>query len=324
MFKLRELMKKDLPEINKWRNNEELISHLGAPYRYINLEVDEKWYESYMKNRNNCVRCSIVDENDQVLGLVSLVSIDYMNQSAEFHLMIGNKENRGKGIGTFATKEMLKHAFFNLNLHRVELTALEDNEPAMRLYEKIGFIKEGTKRLSKYKLGKFINMNIYSILKDEYIEKWGGEKSAVEIFNYDVKNNKELIWISDTAFTNNPVHLRPNYLELVDKISRYGIFFVAYAPDIAGYCAIYINDYDTKTAYITLIATEKSHQRMGVGKALLERCEEETLKKGFSKIKLEVKKENTNAIHFYQKNGFRFVGEATDHSFYMEKNLEKK
>ena len=78
MFRLRELEKKDIPAINKWRNDPDLIASLGAPFRYINCIVEERWFDSYMNNRNSQVRCSIVDENDEVLGLVSLVNIDYM------------------------------------------------------------------------------------------------------------------------------------------------------------------------------------------------------------------------------------------------------
>ena len=40
MYKLRELERKDLKKINSWRNDEEIISLLGAPYRFINQEVD--------------------------------------------------------------------------------------------------------------------------------------------------------------------------------------------------------------------------------------------------------------------------------------------
>lgn len=169
-YKLRELERKDLPIINQWRNDPELIEQLAAPYRFINLSVDEAWFDNYMKNRNTTVRCAIVEEKvDEILGLVSLVSIDHMNQSAEFHIMIGDKENQGKGLGTFAAKEMLHHAFNNLNLQRVELAALEDNKRARHMYEKIGFVQEGIKRASKYKNGKFINMVLYSILKTEFI-----------------------------------------------------------------------------------------------------------------------------------------------------------
>lgn len=173
MYKLREIERKDLSIINKWRNDSELISMLGAPFRYINYEVDEKWYENYMANRNLCVRCAIVDNVcDDILGLVNLTNIDFINQSAVFSIMIGDNENQGKGIGTIATILMLKHAFLNLNLQRVELTTLESNKRAQRLYEKVGFVKEGIKRNSNYKNGIFVNMISYSILKDEFLNKY--------------------------------------------------------------------------------------------------------------------------------------------------------
>ncbi len=171
MFKLRELEKKDLVQINKWRNDPELIELLGAPFRYINLEVDEKWYESYMANRSSCVRCAITEnDSDEIIGLVSLVAIDYMNQSAQFHIMIGNEKNQGRGVGTFAVKKILNHAFNNMNLQRIELSVLENNERAKHLYEKCGFVYEGRKRKVRFKNGKFVDMLMYSILKDEFLQ----------------------------------------------------------------------------------------------------------------------------------------------------------
>lgn len=171
MYRLREIEKKDIITINNWRNDTKLIQNLGAPYRYINIDVDEKWYSDYMNSRNRQVRCAIVGDDDMILGLVSLVSIDHLNQSAEFHIMIGTEENQGKGVGMFATTEMLRHAFFNLNLNRIELTVLENNFRAQKLYEKVGFIREGIKRKAKYKNGCFIDMYMYSILKDDFIYK---------------------------------------------------------------------------------------------------------------------------------------------------------
>lgn len=170
MYKLRELERKDIPTVNKWRNNPELITLLGAPFRYINSEVDMKWFDSYMASRSNAVRCAIVDSEaeEEILGLVSLVSIDHLNQSGEFHIMIGESKNQGRGMGSFAVKEMLTHAFQNLNLQRVELTVLENNQRARHLYEKTGFVLEGTKRKAKYKNGEFVNMCIYSMLREDF------------------------------------------------------------------------------------------------------------------------------------------------------------
>ena len=170
MYKLRELESRDLAEINSWRNDPELVSQLGAPFRYINLKVDEDWFEYYMKSRSTTVRCSIVDDNDVLYGLISLTGINQFNQSAELHLMIGNKKNRGKGIGTFAVKEMLYHAFYNLNLHRVELSCLATNAISPKFYKKCGFQKEGVRRKAVFKAGKYVDLHLYSILKEEYME----------------------------------------------------------------------------------------------------------------------------------------------------------
>ena len=175
MFRLRELDSRDLAEINSWRNDPELISHLGAPYRYINQRVDQEWFENYMRSRSTNVRCSIVDENDELYGLISLTGIDQLNQCAELHLMIGDIAKRGKGVGTFAVKEILHHAFYNLNLHRIELSALATNTVSCRLYEKCGFKMEGTKRKVVFKNGEYIDMHMYSILREEYMEIKGNE-----------------------------------------------------------------------------------------------------------------------------------------------------
>lgn len=169
MYRLREIKRDDIPIINSWRNKKELIDNLGAPFRYINEEVDMLWFDNYMRNRTNCVRCAIVD-NNTILGLISLMSIDYINQSAVLHIMIGDSNNYNRGIGSFAIREILNHAFSNLNLHRVELEVLDDNERAKHVYKKTGFSFEGKKRKAVFKNGNFVDIDIYSILKDEYIK----------------------------------------------------------------------------------------------------------------------------------------------------------
>ena len=168
MYRLREIDKEDMTIINSWRSSKELIDHLGAPFRYINKEVDFKWFENYMQNRGTNIRCSILNEEEQVLGLVSLTNIDRMNQTAVFHIMIGDSTHRDKGIGSYATNEILRHAFYDMNLNRVELTVLESNNRAIALYEKLGFKKEGIKREAVYKNGEFVNMILMAILKSEY------------------------------------------------------------------------------------------------------------------------------------------------------------
>ena len=170
-YRLRELERRDIPIINGWRADRGLIACLGAPYRFINQEVDEAWFDAYMRSRQTCVRCAIVGEGDasedQILGLITLAGIDHLRQSATLHIMIGSSKDRGKGMGTFAVLSMLRHAFYDLNLRRVELSVLATNEAAIGLYEKCGFTREGTRRQACYKGGEFVDMYEYGILRGE-------------------------------------------------------------------------------------------------------------------------------------------------------------
>lgn len=170
-FKLRELSRKDLSTINSWRNDKDLISYLGANYRYIDIEIDMAWFDNYLKDRNRTIRCSIVDESDEIIGLISLTGIDYINGVAELHIMIGNGINREKGVGQFAINEMLNHAFNNLNLNKIELQVLATNSRAIHVYEKVGFKQDGVLREACFKNGQYLDMVVMSILKREFNNK---------------------------------------------------------------------------------------------------------------------------------------------------------
>lgn len=168
MYRLREIERDDVQIINLWRSDRELIDKLGAPFRYINKEVDYKWYDNYMLNRGNTIRCAIIDDKNQIKGLVSLTNIDWFNKNAIFHIMIGSSSDRNKGIGYYAANELLKHAFFDMNLNRVELSVLENNKRAIALYDKVGFKREGLKRKAIYKNGEFKDMISMAILKEDF------------------------------------------------------------------------------------------------------------------------------------------------------------
>lgn len=171
MYELRELEREDVPEVNGWRRERDLVSFLGAPYRYIGPEVDGDWFDAYLSHRATTVRCAVVDSKDPgaILGLVTLANIDWVHRSTELHVMVGRREDRGRGIGTFAVREMLSHAFLDLGLHRVELDALADNSRAIHVYERAGFVREGVRREAVFKGGRWIDLVHMAILVDEWV-----------------------------------------------------------------------------------------------------------------------------------------------------------
>ncbi len=167
MIQVREIIEEDVPFINQWRNDPEVMQYLTNQFRFIGLQADRNWFAYYQQHRNEAVRLAILDEGSLV-GTVQLTQIDRMNQQAEYSIMIGEKNHQSKGLGRQATRAILNHAFLDLNLHRIYLTVLPENERAIRLYESIGFQREGIYRKSLFKNGQFVDVLGMSLLRDEY------------------------------------------------------------------------------------------------------------------------------------------------------------
>ena len=324
MFKLRELEKKDMAIINTWRNNPAIIDCLGAPYRFINKEVDDKWFDSYMVSRNNAIRCVILSNEDKVIGLVSLTNIDYIHRKTDFHIMIGDSAYHNKGAGTFALEQMICHAFKNMNLNRIELDVLATNQKAIGLYEKMGFVKEGVLRQAVYKNGSYVDMIHYSLLKNEWGINIRLQYEDLPVYSINIAvlahEKRSAILICKDAFLDRYNEIL-NDPKLLDKIRASADVLIAMNKEILGYCAIYANNSISQEGYITLIAVRPAFQNQHIGKALISAAESLCLERGMTKMRLEVRHDNENAISFYLKNGFQKEQKCSEVSYYMTKRL---
>jgi RimJ/RimL family protein N-acetyltransferase len=168
MITLRELSREDIPAINRWRRDSVVADGVGAPHRFIGLDVDLKWYEDYLTRRSSEVRCAVcLADSGQLVGMVSLTRIDYLHRNAEYNAMVGERDSQNRGIGTAATRAMVRHGFLDLNLHRIYVSILRDNVSSIRMCEKAGFREEGTIRQGAYKNGRYHDLVLMGVLKSE-------------------------------------------------------------------------------------------------------------------------------------------------------------
>ncbi len=107
--------------------------------------------------------------DDTLVGFVVLFNLKWGNQSAEMAIGIGDPANRGKGYGQDALKLILNYGFNELNLHRISLTVMDYNAPAIKAYERVGFVREGAHRQAVQRQGKRYDLLLYGILRDEYV-----------------------------------------------------------------------------------------------------------------------------------------------------------
>ena len=114
----------------------------------------------------------------------------------------------------------------------------------------------------------------------------------------------------------------PNYFNYKQKVCQYADFYGAVDEgEICGFIAFYANDNESAIAYITQIAVNPMYQHRGIGRKLLLECETRAIKNGMNLLRLEVRKNNANAIRFYESYGFEKETQEKDNSFYMRKQL---
>lgn len=169
---LRKLEEKDADGMLEWMQDKDIQKN----FRFDAANKTRADVLEFIHNAENVpidgksIHYAIADENNEYLGTISLKNIDITAKKAEYAVCI-RKAYQGRGIATEATKEILRKAFGEFGLERVDLNVLSDNVNAIRLYEKCGFVSDGELKSCLFLRGKYYNLKWYHISKEEYIEK---------------------------------------------------------------------------------------------------------------------------------------------------------
>ena len=102
-----------------------------------------------------------------LIGRVGLFAIDWSRREGELGILIG-RDHWGKGYGREVARTMLRYGFDTLNLNRIYLRVNADNERGIKAYEAAGFEREGVLRSHMFVEGKYIDMVMMGVLRDEW------------------------------------------------------------------------------------------------------------------------------------------------------------
>lgn len=148
------------PSIHAWTRQNGLIS----------LDEHDRWLERIKVDRSimmfGILALNIIEQDIHPnVGTCGLTSISYEHGTAEFSLLIG-PEFQGRGYGKLALIELLKYGFKNLRLNCIWGESFDGN-PALKMFERVGFCSEGRVRQRYFKHGQHIDAHLVSILASE-------------------------------------------------------------------------------------------------------------------------------------------------------------
>ncbi len=155
--------KEDIPLYAEWINNPDFYGEYNPLEQESKAEI-EKSYENAPPEK----RKFFIEKKDGAkIGVVNTFPAAGGLLEIGFTMI---PSERGKGYGTEAVQILVDYLFLSRDLVRIQAFTELGNMASQRLLDKVGFKREGTIRKSMFIRGKWKDLLLYSILREEWRE----------------------------------------------------------------------------------------------------------------------------------------------------------
>ncbi len=169
LVRLAGLERRDAAAIARWSNDAAYLrlldTHAARPRTEEAVAADLERWEAASDTIVMGIRL-LADE--RLVGWAGFYEIEWTNRVAWLAIGIGERSDWDRGYGTDALRVLVRYAFHELNLYRLQLDVIAANARAIRVYEKCGFTREGAMREFGERDGTRYDLLLYGLLCREW------------------------------------------------------------------------------------------------------------------------------------------------------------
>ena len=159
----------DIEDVRLMHNQASILEQLSDS-KIVTVQQQVIWFNR-LKTSTDSGRIVLKRREDfKLVGVFSLDRIDQENLSVLVGLDI-DEAFRRRGFAREAYFYMFNRIFTDWNFNRAYLETLRSNDAANSLYRSIGMVYEGCARNALLKGQEFVDINYYSILRDEWLRQ---------------------------------------------------------------------------------------------------------------------------------------------------------
>lgn len=168
---LRQVTYDDASSLLKYLSDIDVMKYYGLePFKSIDEAIEEIYWYKQIFREGTGIRWGIsLRGQDQIIGSCGFFDRAEEHYRAEIGYEL-SKEHWGKGLASEALRAVIRYGFEQMNLQRIQALIEPPNIPSQKLVERQGFIREGLLRSYEYTCGKFDDLYMYSMLKQDYKE----------------------------------------------------------------------------------------------------------------------------------------------------------
>ncbi len=162
----------DAELIYKWKNDDELKTLSTGLNRRMCRDEALDWVRSRMRHHDYHVYWAIcAKDTGKMIGYASLTDIHYINSSANFSGIVIGDKNYQDGLAWIETYLFIyEYVFERLNLNRIYGHSINEHKMTIAMRFAMFSTTEGVMRQASYKNGRYYDVSISSILREEYFE----------------------------------------------------------------------------------------------------------------------------------------------------------
>jgi len=165
---LRQVTTEDAADMFAYLSDQDVVKPMGLePFETVKDVLDEiKWYASIYEEGTGIRWGITLKDSGKVIGSCGFLNRIPKHYRAEVGYEI-SKVYWGQGIASEALEAVVKYGYHHLQLERIEALIEPANVPSQKLVEKQGFKREGLLRHYEFARGKFDDLYMYSIIKED-------------------------------------------------------------------------------------------------------------------------------------------------------------
>jgi len=163
-FELINFINLDSNEIESVRvlRNDEIVRCWCFHDHRITFDEHNNFIKKLLRDNRNFYW--LVKKNRELIGVVSINRVDFINKSAYLGVY---SSSSSKGFGNYLINCLERISFKIAKLHTLKLELIEDNEKAMKLYKRCGFKIEGELQDYVFKNGEYKNVIIMGKINED-------------------------------------------------------------------------------------------------------------------------------------------------------------
>lgn len=171
-IRLRAVEPADVDLLYRWENDPEIwhVSNTLAPYSRFQIEqfVLNSQQEIFATGQLRLIiEISGGNQKGAAAGAVDLFDIDAVNRRAGIGILV-TIEFRNRGVATEAIEAMVGYARDTLHLHQLYCQISEENIQSIRLFEKNGFTRSGTRKEWLVAQNGWKDEHLYQLILDSF------------------------------------------------------------------------------------------------------------------------------------------------------------